>query len=177
MIINNWDLKGTNNKVYEATGSPPLSQRSPRRWFVVRDLGASFGRFRRFPYGTRNNVNDFERQAFIESVAGGRVRFAYRGRHGELLQHITPDDVAWVCQRLARLTDQQWNDAFRAAGYPEAVRVRFIATLRRKINEGLALRRADHRAEREGGRECSDQRAERERGVVGAGGGAPAHKE
>jgi hypothetical protein len=40
---------------------------------------------------------------------------------------------------MAGLSDQQWDDAFRAAGYVDAYRQRYIAKLKAKIAEGLAL--------------------------------------
>jgi hypothetical protein len=35
MMINNWDLKSSNNKVIERGGGS-----GPRRFYIVRDLGA-----------------------------------------------------------------------------------------------------------------------------------------
>jgi hypothetical protein len=49
-------------------------------------------------------------------------------------------DVVWACELLNRLRDRQLDDAFRAADYEPAVRTRFIAKIRAKIQEGLALR-------------------------------------
>jgi hypothetical protein len=135
-LLSNWDLKGTNNRVYE---SVETTEGAPRRWFVVRDLGATFGKSRRYFPGTRNNPRDYERQEFITGVRDGRVQFAYAGRHKRLLEPITPSDVVWICERLDRLTDRQWTDAFRAAGYIEDARVRILTTIERHIKQGLAL--------------------------------------
>jgi hypothetical protein len=65
----------------------------------------------------------------------------YRGIHGNLLDTLTADDIVWTCGLLARLSDRQWRDAFRAGGYDDAVRERYIAKLKSKIGEGLALQR------------------------------------
>ena len=59
----------------------------------------------------------FEETPFIRGVENGTVRFDYRGRHKALFDDITPADVRWICERLAALTDEQWQDAFRAGGY------------------------------------------------------------
>jgi hypothetical protein len=91
--------------------------------------------------GSRNDLDDFEDQDFIRDVDGQRVRFEYRGIHGNLLDTLTADDVVWTCGLLARLSDPQWRDAFRAGGYDDAVRERYIAKLKSKIGEGLALQR------------------------------------
>lgn len=136
MLLSNWDLKATNNKLYE---SVEASATGPRRWFVVRDLGATFGKSRGYFPGTRNNPGDFERQKFIVGVKDGRVLFAYGGRHRGLLDPIRPADVVWICERVARLSDRQWNDAFRAAGYAEGIKVQLLATIQRHITHGLAL--------------------------------------
>jgi hypothetical protein len=40
---------------------------------------------------------------------------------------------------MARLSDQQWDDAFRAAGYTADQRRRYIRKIKEKIGQGLAL--------------------------------------
>ena len=74
VMMNNWDLKTQQNKVYELTDGPVTLRR-----YMVRDLGASLGGTRWFLPGTKSNVGDFEREGFIHSVRNGRVRFHYRG--------------------------------------------------------------------------------------------------
>jgi hypothetical protein len=136
MLLSNWDLKGTNNRVYEAVEP---REGAPARWFVVRDIGATFGKSRGYFPGTRNNPGDYEHQKFITGVRNGHVQFAYGGRHKRLLEPVTPADVVWMCERLDRLTDRQWTDAFRAGGYIEEARLRILATIERHIQQGLAL--------------------------------------
>lgn len=136
MLLSNWDLKESNNRVY---GSAERREDVPNRWFVVRDLGVTFGKSRGYFPGTRNNPDDYARQKFITDVRDGRVRFAYGGRHKRLLEGVTPADVVWICKRLDRLTDQQWDGAFRAAGLVEEARVGILSTIERHIKQGLAL--------------------------------------
>ena len=133
VMVNNWDIKPSQNKVYDFD----RPRDGARRWFVVRDLGATFGR-PRWPDGSRSNVDHFEEHPFIQGFEGDRPKFAYQGRHDELLQQIRRRDVRWVAERLAQITDRQLEDAFRAAGYADAVAARFIARLKQKIAEGLA---------------------------------------
>jgi hypothetical protein len=134
LILNNWDIKGTQNRIYllHANADPP------RRRFVVQDLGAALGKTA-WPVGTRGKIADFESQSLIRRVANGRIEFDYHARHSELFKDITAADVIWVSRLFARLSDQQWQDAFRAAGYPESLSTRFIAKLKAKVQEGLAL--------------------------------------
>jgi hypothetical protein len=146
VIVNNWDWKTSNNKVYDVRSGDGTT----RRLYVVRDLGASLGKtsyprllawfpMRGLGQGTRNDIEGFESQGFIEQVSDGRIDFDYRGIHQSLLDIVTPDDVARTCGLLARLTDAQLNDAFRAAGYSPDVRLRYVAKLKSKIRDGLQL--------------------------------------
>jgi hypothetical protein len=69
------------------------------------------------------------------------VYFEWHGRHGELLEPITPEDVRWIADQLAELTDQQWIDAFRAGGYtPDEARP-FISRMQEKIRRAQSLDR------------------------------------
>ena len=134
LIINNWDLKPSNNRIYllaEGTSAP-------RRRFVVQDLGASLGRTR-WPVGNRNDPDAFESQKLIAKVENDVVDFDYHARHDELFKDIRPADVVWTCRLLSRITDEQWRTLFRAANYSDALAQRFIAKLKSKIAEGLAL--------------------------------------
>lgn len=153
LILNNWDWKTSNNKIYEVRDRHGGS----RRVYVVRDLGASLGKtsfptllrwmpLKSIPQGSRNDVEDFEAQGFIERVDGRRVKFDYGGVNGPLLDTLTVDDVVWTCRLLSRLSDRQWRDVFRAAGYDADHRQRYITKLRSKIREGLALSAAQHQA-------------------------------
>ena len=134
LLVNNWDFKTSQNRIYLLEDSAT----APRRRYVVQDLGASFGRTG-WPTGDRNNVSSFEKQRFVRGVEGGIVRFDYHARHRELLKDITPQDVVWTTRLFAQLSDAQLHDAFRAAGYPESIRTRFVTKLKAKIQEGLAL--------------------------------------
>jgi hypothetical protein len=146
LILNNWDWKTSNNRVYERA----VEGEGPRRMYIVRDLGASLGKttfpsilkwtpMRGMGQGTRNDLEGFEEQGFVKAVTGERVRFHYQGIHDPLVDAVTVRDVVWTCRLLARLSDQQWTDAFRAAGYSEAHGKRFIAKLKSKVAEGLRL--------------------------------------
>jgi hypothetical protein len=134
-LVNNWDLKREQNVVYERDHA------SPRRIYVVRDLGASFGRSGWFAH-TKDDVEGFEAEPFIRGLAGDRVKLGFRigyARERDLDDDVTVDAVVWLCRRLDALRSSQWSDAFRAGGYPEAEARRFVARLRNKVDEGLRL--------------------------------------
>jgi hypothetical protein len=152
LIINSWDWKTSNNKIYDL--GEPVDGVS--RWFVVRDLGASFGKFtyptilrwfrlRGFGQGSRNDIDDFEQLGFIKSIdrERSRVEFDYRGIYRDVISSVTPDDVRWACERLDKISDAQWRDAFRAAGYSPQHGARFVSKIEEKIAQGLRLTAAN----------------------------------
>ena len=73
---------------------------------------------------------------------GVRITFDYKGINTRLVETVTVQDVVWTCRLMSRLSDKQWDDAFRAAAYETAERQRFIAKLKSKVNQGLALARS-----------------------------------
>ena len=136
LMFNSSDLKESNNSQYEF--APPGAGRT-ERWFVVRDLGTALGTTARIT-PLRGHLEAFERLGLITRVANGFVEFDYRGRHQELFdRRITPGDVFWAARLLAGVSDAQWQDAFHAGGYAPAVSARFIAKVKSKIADGLAL--------------------------------------
>jgi hypothetical protein len=147
ILLNSWDWKTSNNKIYRFK-----SGMSPPRRYVVRDLGASLGRtkpsrllwilpipVRGFGQGSRNNVDDFESQGFIKHVDETDVNFDFDSIYGSVVDLVHPSSVRWTAELLNRITDAQWDDAFRAAEYSPDVRARFIRKIKAKIAEGLAV--------------------------------------
>jgi hypothetical protein len=136
VLFNSADLKNENNTLYEVKRRHEESE----NWFVVRDLGSSLGEVGRFN-PKENRPDAFEQRRFMTRVRGGFVTFDYHAVHGNLVDHrIRPDDVVWASGLLAQLTDAQWQDAFRGAGYMTTVADRFIHRIRQKIDEGQRLR-------------------------------------
>ncbi|HET7694261.1 MAG TPA: hypothetical protein VFK57_01030 [Vicinamibacterales bacterium] len=136
VMLGNSDLKDEQNALYVLTEK----FEGASRWYVARDLGQSFGRTGVID-APRGDPKVFEETPFIKGMAGQYVRFDYRGRHGALVDRMTAADVRWICERLQRLTDKQWTDAFRAGGYAPQVADRFIRRFKQKVQEGLALGR------------------------------------
>jgi hypothetical protein len=133
-MLGNSDLKDDNNARYELIEA----LEGARVWYVARDLGHTFGRTGVLD-APRGDVEVFEKTPFIKGIVNGRVKLDWRGLHDALFDDITPADVRWICGRLDRLRDAQWDAAFRAAGYPKEEADRFIRRLKQKIAEGLAL--------------------------------------
>jgi len=146
VLLNNWDYKAQNNKVYEL--KQPM--RDQTRVYIVRDLGASLGMTRKptnlswvmgkgHPQGTKGNIDDFERQEFVKGVSGDHVVFDYEGPQTTLLQSVTVEDVHWLCGLLNKLSKEQMLDAFRAGHYDSAIAERYVTKIRAKVAQGLAL--------------------------------------
>jgi len=133
-MLGNSDLKPSNNSLYSL--ETPVE--GVDRWYVVRDVGHSFGRSGTFD-SPRGDPDAFEASDFILGVMDGRVALDYRGRHAQLFADISVEDVRWICERLDALTDRQWADAFRAGGFEPGIAGRFIRKMKLKVEEGLSL--------------------------------------
>jgi hypothetical protein len=137
VMVNNWDIKSQQNALYRMKDDDAV----PRERYIVKDLGASLGRTAWPVGGSKADPAGFEEEPFIESIEGNRVHFAFQGAwlEPQLLRSISPADVRWMAELLSRLTPQQWRDAFRGAGFPEAEASRYIRRLQEKIVEGRRL--------------------------------------
>src|SRR5687768_7134151 len=142
IVLNSWDWKTSNNKIYQLADGT--------RRYVVRDLGASLGKtssskllwtipMRGLGQGTRNDIAGFESQGFIERVGENDVEFDFETVYGSVVDLARPADVRWTAELLNRLTDAQWDDAFRSADYSPDIRARYIRKIKAKIAEGLAV--------------------------------------
>ncbi|HZS05239.1 MAG TPA: hypothetical protein VFD58_10430 [Blastocatellia bacterium] len=143
-LINNWDLKQSNNEVYEEQGA--------ERRYVIADLGATFGKTGNTMTRSRNSLNDYLKSKFIDRVKPQQVDFVLRSRPfflfafnpryyiertrmERIVKEIPRSDARWIGSLLARLSDQQIADAFRAAGYsPQEVNA-FTGKVRERIAE------------------------------------------
>ena len=146
LLLNNWDLKTVNNKIYVGADDSGAKVRH----YVVRDLGGSLGRaqqprllswvpFMRKMQGTKNNVEDFEGQGFVRGFEGDRVTFDYSGLDAALVNSVTVEDLRWTCELLSRLSEAQWIDAFRAGGYDTSDTSRYVRKIKGKIAEAQRL--------------------------------------
>jgi hypothetical protein len=137
-LLNNWDIKDTNNKILLVrNGNAGRSELH----YIVSDLGATFGRvktnaplvwrFRR----NRNDPEDYSRDQFLEDVKGQSVSLFYKGKRQDLFDFITVRDARWLGSLLSRLSDSQISDAFRAANYTPAEVRMLTRAVRSRINE------------------------------------------
>jgi hypothetical protein len=137
-LLNNWDIKDTNNKVLHVRGG--ASGREELH-YIVSDLGATFGRVKLDVPGlwrirrNRNDPEDYAKDAFLEDVKGGQVYLFYKGKRQDLFDDIRVEEARWIAGLLSKLSERQIADAFRAANYtPVEVRV-LTSAVRERIDE------------------------------------------
>jgi hypothetical protein len=131
LLFDSSDLKNSNNTLYDVVRDSRETQ-----WYVVRDLGTALGETGRLR-PRRNDAGLYARNRFITGVEQGFVTFDYHGLHQELVHNrITADDVEWATTLLARLTERQWQDAFRAGGYDADSAARFIGLVQARVEQG-----------------------------------------
>jgi hypothetical protein len=144
-LINNWDLKDVNNKIYAEKGSD-------EEIYEVSDIGASFGTpGMSFPFRhSKDDVEAYVHSRFISKLTpeyvdfrtpmrpsilyvGHPRTFISRIHLDGLLNDIPREDARWMGQLLSRLSHAQIEDAFRAAGYPPNQIVEFSKAIEDRI--------------------------------------------
>jgi hypothetical protein len=151
-LMNNWDLKDTNNAIYE---EKEKDEATPELHYEVSDLGASFGAsgLGLSQKGCKGNLKSYQQTKFIlkttpeyvDFTVPARADFVYAFiRPGEFRRrtnirwigrHIPRSDAKWIGGLLAQLSPEQIRNAFRAAGYsPEQVEG-FAAVVEERIAE------------------------------------------
>ena len=139
-LINNWDLKDSNNVMIQVRNGDGNELR-----YVISDLGATFGHASTTPLfwritRSRNNPSNYAKTDFLEKVKGNRVMLHFGGKNRGLMKDITVNDAIWIGSWLAQLNDRQIKDAFRAANYrPDQVDL-LTRVVRARTNELLSLR-------------------------------------
>jgi hypothetical protein len=136
-LINNWDLKDSNNVIIKARGSNKL-------YYVISDLGATFGHASTTPIfwritRSRNNPANYAKSNFFEKVKGDRVVLHFGGKNRGLMKDLTVQDAQWIASLLSQLSDQQLRDAFRAANYSPSQINLLAGEVRERTNELLSL--------------------------------------
>jgi len=144
-LINNWDLKDENNATFDADG---------KKVYYVSDLGASFGTTGRSVTRaeSKGNLDNFTNSKFIVSTNEAVVNFGVPSRPAlihvieapEFKQRVDMEwigkdiplaDARWIGAILAKLSMEQIQSAFGAAGYSPKEVVGFSAVIEERIAE------------------------------------------
>ena len=131
-LLSNWDAKESNNNVL---GMFDEDGKTVKEWFLVADWGGTFGKTGGFMSHSKWDAVDYGKQAFIDGVSGGTIKFHYTGKMGSSLKAMPVANAKWITERLAALSDAQWRDAFKAGGASQAETDAFISVLRRRMGE------------------------------------------
>ena len=140
VLLNNWDVKDSNNKILFAQGNSGDELR-----YIISDLGATFGHSSKVPIfwrimRSRNNPKKYAKSDFVAGAKNNRVHFHYHGKRDDLFHDITIEDATWTASLLSKLSDRQLRDAFRAANYtPDQINL-LTNAVRTRTNELLNLR-------------------------------------
>jgi hypothetical protein len=135
-LVNNWDLKDSNNKVLYVKDGPSGGEELQ---YILSDLGATFGKTGGFMTHNRNAPKDFVKSKFVTGVNGNNVKFGYSGKNGGLMNGISIMDAKWVGGLLSKLSDKQIADAFRAANFSPEDTQMLAGAVRARINQLVAL--------------------------------------
>jgi hypothetical protein len=143
VVMNNWDLKVDNNKVVRP--SKKSGEDPDERVYYVGDLGATFGKTGSLvhdmhlpgdpPAGTKDKPAQYAHQTFIDGVRDGTVRFHYKGKDPSTLKGIRVENASWIGNILARLSEKQLTDAFRAGGYSDSETSTLVRAMQERIKE------------------------------------------
>jgi hypothetical protein len=143
-LLNNYDLKTLNNKIVRPSkkkGTEPV-----KLIYCVSDLGATLGSTGKWftslpllgeiPAGTRSNPKHYSEHGFIDNVSDGKVTFHHkRRRAARAIKGVRVEHARWMGNLLARISDKQFSDAFRAGGFDEAETAVFIRAMRDRISQ------------------------------------------
>jgi len=119
VFFTNWDLLDLQNKVLQVNNNGEIEHD-----YIISDLGATFGKLgnNNLPFFFRigrqtNNPETWSEAGFVSGVKNGKIDFDFKGKGRDLMNDITVAQGRWLADLLLQLTDQQIEDAFRAANY------------------------------------------------------------
>jgi hypothetical protein len=135
-LLNNWDLKDINNKILLVKNENGETEMR----YIISDLGATFGKTGGAISHSRNEPEKYIKTKYVEKVEGDHVRFAFSGKQGDLLNEITVEDAKWIGALLSQLSDQQIQDAFRAADFTPEETQMLTQAVKDRIDQLVNLR-------------------------------------
>jgi hypothetical protein len=144
-LMNSWDLKDSNNAVYQVTN--PL----PEQHYMVSDLGSTFGAIR-WSWNDKGNIKSYSHSRWISSTSKDKVDFSVPAAPGPpfflnfvkapvhfrimwIGRNVPIADARWMGQLLGQLSPKQIRDAFRAGGFSPDEVERFSVEVEKRIAE------------------------------------------
>ena len=147
-LVNNWDLKTSNNAVYQV---------GDEQRYLVKDLGGTFGRTGSSFTRTKSDIEGYAHSKFIKHISGKGVDFYLasrpffltavywpyyqdRAEMEGIVQKVPLPHVEWISYYLTQLLRTQLEAAFRSAGYSSQEVAAFVSALQRRISELHTIR-------------------------------------
>ena len=136
MLMSNWDAKdkrdgkGSNTAVYAVTTSAGKQLR-----YAFADWGATFGKWGGFFTRDKWNADGYSAQtASFVRMDGGALRWGYHGKHsGDITSGICVEDVQWLMQYLARISDEQIRAGLQASGATPSETDTYARSIRERV--------------------------------------------
>ena len=138
VFMTNWDVLDKQNEILRVQ-----TPRGTELHYIVSDLGRTFGKYGNnnlpifYRLGRRTGApGPYSRASFIKGVeSGSRIKFGIKGKNRGIYKDITVRDARWILDRLRTLSDDQIQDAFRAANYSPAEVDMYLRAVKRRISE------------------------------------------
>ena len=151
IFMTNWDVLDKQNEVLQVNGP-----NGPELHYIVSDLGRTFGKYGNnnlpifYRLGRRTGApGPYSRASFIDGLdKKGRIKWGVKGKNRGIYKDISLRDAQWLLARLRKLSDDQIEDAFRAANYSPAEVDTYRLAVKRRITELENLTRSNRLAAR-----------------------------
>jgi hypothetical protein len=122
LLMSNWDDKDdrdgddSNNNVFRG-----IVQGGPTLLYAVSDWGASLGRWGGIRRRDQSDCAGYTRDdpKFIKAGRGGAIEWGYDGKHNDIKNGITVEDIRWLLPHLRRITDEDLRTGLKASGATE----------------------------------------------------------
>ena len=146
IFMTNWDVLDKQNEILQVQGP-----NGPELHYVVSDLGRTFGKYGNnnlpvvYRLGRRTGApGPYSRASFIKGRdKNGRIKWGVKGKNRGIYKDISVRDAQWLLARLRRLSDEQIEDAFRAANYSPSEVDLYRSAVKRRITELESLTRSN----------------------------------
>jgi len=139
MLLSDWDNKDARDAESRGTNTG-IYQRGDLLFYFVDDWGGSMGSWGKYASRSKWNADHFLKQTsdFV-AFKDGELQWGYVGQHSSLLKDATVDDIRWLMQYLARVTDDQLRDGLTASGATPEEREKYVRALRTRIGMMSAI--------------------------------------
>lgn len=131
-LLCNWDIEdGRNNGIVEVT----VTNGRRERWYMVADLGATFGRMgNRLSNHSKWDIAGFREERFVDKIDGDELELDFDGLESGL-DAVPIAHARWFATLIGQLTPAQLRQAFTAAGATREETEVFATRLEEKIKE------------------------------------------